>query len=470
MAKQHGAVVPTVERWSGLEARALREAKRMSLRDFANHIGVSERMVSKWEAAGAGLYPRPANQAALDTSLNRSSAEVHIRFEALRTRLVPGQAEISGTGPKAGDCDPAAHGLVYHPGITDTLTVVEGLGRADMERRTLLRNALFAVGAAIAPSRDWLLATIDEATAPRGRVSPGQVEAIRQVFGVFQQLDVTRGGGHARQQLTSYFTSTVAPLLRTADATTEEGRALYEAGAEQLYLIGWMAFDDGEHALAQRYLIQALRLAQEAKAPELGAHVLAGLSDQATLTGHPDHGLQLAKAGRAGLVRGHSHACLADLWALQARAEAALGDRRAAGRSVLASQQAAERVNPAEEPEWARFIPGAYLHGEYAHAFRDLGQAEESIHFARLSADEAAQQQRARRGSLAHATLARAALEQHDLEAATAAATRSMELAATVRSSRSLEAAADLRARLGAHRESPYVASFFNIADALLPA
>ncbi|KAA2248429.1 hypothetical protein F0L68_39835 [Solihabitans fulvus] len=55
-----------------------------------------------------------------------------------------------------------------------------------------------------------------------------------------------------------------------------------------------MAFDNGEHSLAQRYLIQSLRLAQAAGSPELGAHVLAGLADQATLTGNPDQGVQLA--------------------------------------------------------------------------------------------------------------------------------------------------------------------------------
>lgn len=31
----------TVQRWSGKEIRALREAKRMSIRGFAAHLGVS---------------------------------------------------------------------------------------------------------------------------------------------------------------------------------------------------------------------------------------------------------------------------------------------------------------------------------------------------------------------------------------------------------------------------------------------
>jgi hypothetical protein len=230
-----------------------------------------------------------------------------------------------------------------------------------------------------------------------------------------------------------------------------------------------MAYDDGQHALAQRYLVQALRLAQEARSTELGAHVLAGLSDQATLTGHPDQGLQLARAGRAGLGHTDSAACLADLWALQARAEAALGQGASAARSVIESEHHAANIDLTNEPEWARFIDPAYLNGEYAHAFRDLDQVDESATFAQRSADEAAKQHRARRGSLAHATLSRAALGGHDLEAAASAATTTAQLAATVRSSRSTEAVHDLRHRLRPHDTSPAVADFFAVTDTLFP-
>jgi transcriptional regulator with XRE-family HTH domain len=360
-------------------------------------------------------------------------------------------------------------GLNYTSSIPDTLDAVDKLGRADIKRRVFLKTVLFAVAASIGPSRDWLLATLEVAFFPNRKVTTDHVEAIRRTFGVFQELDVMRGGGHARKELASYLTSTVTPLLRSNDASTDSGRALYEAGAEQLYLVGWMAFDDGEHALAQRYLIQALRLSQEARSAELGAHVLAGLSDQATLTGHPDHGLQLARAGRAGLRHGHSPACCADLWALQARAEAALGDGKAAARSVLESQRAADAIHLPDEPEWARFIDAAYLNGEYGHAFRDLNRPEEAAVFAARSAAEAARQSRARRGSLAHATLARAALADHDLQAAAAEAASTVRLATTVRSSRSIDAVADLRQRLAPHQGSTPVADFFDLANTLLP-
>lgn len=72
-----------VLRWSGVEVRALREARRMSIRTFAGHLGVSDRMVSKWEAGGAQTQPRPVNQEALDTSLDRATEQAQERFVAL---------------------------------------------------------------------------------------------------------------------------------------------------------------------------------------------------------------------------------------------------------------------------------------------------------------------------------------------------------------------------------------------------
>src|SRR5437870_6052396 len=90
-------------------------------------------------------------------------------------------------------------GLEYTPSIPDTLEAVDKLGHADIKRRTFLKTALFAVAASIGPSRHWLLATLEQATFPNRKVTTDHVEAIRRTFGIFQELDVMRGGGHARK-------------------------------------------------------------------------------------------------------------------------------------------------------------------------------------------------------------------------------------------------------------------------------
>jgi transcriptional regulator with XRE-family HTH domain len=74
-----------VVRWTGRETKALRLAMRMTVRKFAAHIGVSDRMVSKWERGGTDVVPRQGTQAALDTTLAMAGAEAQERFASLIT-------------------------------------------------------------------------------------------------------------------------------------------------------------------------------------------------------------------------------------------------------------------------------------------------------------------------------------------------------------------------------------------------
>ncbi|WP_019608868.1 DNA-binding transcriptional regulator [Nocardiopsis sp. CNS-639] len=71
----------TVSRWTGREAGLLRTALRMTLCEFAHYLGISDRTISKWEAGGAGVVPRPHSQALLDTALARASPEARRIFE-----------------------------------------------------------------------------------------------------------------------------------------------------------------------------------------------------------------------------------------------------------------------------------------------------------------------------------------------------------------------------------------------------
>jgi transcriptional regulator with XRE-family HTH domain len=92
-----------VARWTGREARALREARRMSVRDFAAHLGVNDAAVSNWERRGAQAKLRYDTQQRLDTVLTQAGPEVADRFELiLRSEIADGatdrdapQAEMS---------------------------------------------------------------------------------------------------------------------------------------------------------------------------------------------------------------------------------------------------------------------------------------------------------------------------------------------------------------------------------------
>ena len=79
-----GAVVA---RWSGLEARALREAERMGIREFAAKLGVNVGAVSSWEKRGALAQLRYETQQLLDTELTKLGEDVVRRFHLILKEL-----------------------------------------------------------------------------------------------------------------------------------------------------------------------------------------------------------------------------------------------------------------------------------------------------------------------------------------------------------------------------------------------
>lgn len=96
----------TVHHWTGLEAKALRLALRLSVRAFAGHLGVGIRTISKWEKLLAATEPRQDTQAILDTALARADAAAHLRFETFlseagRTTSAAGVRRVTASGPLA---------------------------------------------------------------------------------------------------------------------------------------------------------------------------------------------------------------------------------------------------------------------------------------------------------------------------------------------------------------------------------
>jgi hypothetical protein len=75
--------VSLVGGWTGLEATLLRLARRMTVRQFSAHLGITARMITRWGTGGRSIRPRPEYQAVLDESLRRCTEAERQRFEQL---------------------------------------------------------------------------------------------------------------------------------------------------------------------------------------------------------------------------------------------------------------------------------------------------------------------------------------------------------------------------------------------------
>ncbi|MGH3870337.1 MAG: helix-turn-helix domain-containing protein [Pseudonocardiaceae bacterium] len=143
----------TVDRWTGREAKLLRQALRLSTRDFAAHLGVGVRTVNKWESRQADITPLPYMQEVLDTALARACDEAKARFTAVARADVPEHetAQLSGQPVRGVMLPVVVNGrLMFMPIDAGALAIESLVGHPDRESLERLASA------ARQPSREQL--------------------------------------------------------------------------------------------------------------------------------------------------------------------------------------------------------------------------------------------------------------------------------------------------------------------------
>ncbi|CAM5258568.1 regulator [Streptomyces narbonensis] len=288
---------------------------------------------------------------------------------------------------------------------------------------------------------------------PGQRVSSGDVAALRSVGELFRTLDHAYGGGHARQALVRYLEHEAEPMLRGTYGESV-GRRLFAAAADLTRLAGWTSYDIAAHGLAQRYFVQALRLAQAAGDRAYGSYVLLTMSCQAVYLGHGREAVQLARVAQQGVGPAAPPVVQAMLHAIEARGHAVLGEARVCGASLVRAERALEAARPGDEvPYWARMFDEAQLADELGHCHRDLQQYRPAAQHA-----ERALQLRApgfaRSRLFCRVVLATSRLALGELDQACALGAEAAQQASEMRSARAVEYVRDFERRLEPYRDA----------------
>ncbi|MFE9402065.1 transcriptional regulator [Streptomyces sp. NPDC006530] len=354
-------------------------------------------------------------------------------------------------------------GLQFSPTVLGAIEQVCELWRSDVGRRDFLSGSTVAASALVEPSRDWLITGSDAQVARSAgqRVGAADVEAVKAMTDALVGLDHQFGAGHVRPVVVHYLNSVVSGLL-AGSYRESVGRQLFAAVARLTELAGYMAVDTGQPGLAQRYYIQALRLAQAAGDRGYGGYVLAAsMSHLAAQLGNPREIAQLARAAQEGARGRVTPRAEAMFYAAEARGHALLGDARTcqivAGRALTALEAADPESG--DDPNWIAHFDHAYLADELAHCHRDLGQSEAA---ARRAEESLAghPESRARRRAIGLILLATAQVQQREVEQACATGTRAVELLATLRTNRGADYLEDLQQRLEPYGDEPAVREF----------
>ncbi|MFF1447021.1 regulator [Streptomyces sp. NPDC058274] len=390
-------------------------------------------------------------------------------------------------------CAPVYAGLEFAASPEEAVDIVSGLWRKDSGSHAELRKIAFTPAGLVVPSRDWLIGRADDRVSrgepaparvpaqgrpavprqrsqsergPGQKVTGGDLAALRSVGDLFRSLDHAYGGGHARQALVRYLEHEAEPMLRGTYGE-QTGRRLFAAAADLTRLAGWTSYDIAAHGLAQRYYVQALRLAQAAGDRAYGSYVLVTMSRQAIYLGHGREAVQLARVAQQGVGSSAPPVMQAMLHSVEARAHGVLGEVRACTASLVRAERALEAARPADDvPHWARFFDEAQLADDFGHCHRDLQQYRVAAQHAERSLQLRAPGY-ARSRLFCRVVLATARLGLGELDQACQLAAEAAGQAAEMRSVRAVEYVRDFERRLEPYRDAAPVRGYRDRVAAL---
>ncbi|WP_328969710.1 sporulation protein [Streptomyces sp. NBC_00239] len=434
-------------------AGAVRSATDLYRLDLAGRRGGGGIWQSLAGSFSVAAYATPASRwliSPADSSVAREAAPLRPPGPGNGVGTRPGTG--TGTGPHA----PAA-GAIGASGFP---------GASGGGAQPAARPAHSALSPYPAPSAQPTEPLPLDATAQR--VGHSDVAKLREAAEDARRWDSKYGGGDWRSSMVPECLRVDAAPLLLGSYSDEVGRALFGATAELTRLAGWMAFDTGQQEAAQRYYIQALRLARAAADVPLGGYVLASMSLQATYRDFPDEGVDLAQAA-AERNRGLATARTMSFFRLvEARAHAKAGDSQAAGAALRAAESWLERSRDGDcDPTWLGFYSYDRFAADAAECYRDLKLPRQVRRFTEQALSRPTEEY-VRSHGLRLVVSAVAELESGNLDAACAQGTRAVEVAGRISSARTTEYVRDLLHRLEPYGDEPRVAELRERARPLL--
>ncbi len=290
---------------------------------------------------------------------------------------------------------PALEGL-YLPWTTDGSLLAQWQIGRDMDRRSLLASG----AALVAVARGWLdRADPDDAGRGSGpRISEEMAASAEATIAHLRRLDDRHGSAQvislARQQL-----GIITGLAASCSYSDAVGRRLHGAAAELLAVCGWLSYDSGLGAEAQRYWTAGLHAAKAAGDRATGVDIVTLLAAQAWSPGSsrgdctgvpqsPADSLALARIARAAYQDPPPK--MASIIDFQVARALASTDTTGARRELARGLDRRWQDDVAGEPDWSHWVDEAAVHRmaggcylalrDWSAARRHLEDAERTAH------------------------------------------------------------------------------------------
>lgn len=254
-----------------------------------------------------------------------------------------------------------------------TVRVMEGFSAHDIvSRRDTLAGMTIITGAALLrPVRQWA-ASLTLLTSEQQGGDTDEVNELEQAVMLFRRWDASGAGGLRRKAVVGQLNA-VTESLRDHHTPTVT-RRIFQVTAELAQIAGFMAYDQGLQAAAQRYYLLALHACRESNSSALGAKIIGDMTQLSTALGNYEDSLTLVRTALYSLPQQASSLVRSELLGLEARVYAQLGSSetgnaaRSAETCVVLYEEA-----PAEPlPDWLHYMNLAEVDCLAANAYIEL--------------------------------------------------------------------------------------------------
>ncbi len=207
------------------------------------------------------------------------------------------------------------------------------------------------------------------------RVTAADIELLDAHTDLYGRTDARHGGGQFRSVFAAFLAAHAVPLLGGC-FNTFRGRLLYGSIADAVLALASMAYDDQLPGLAQRYDLQAQRLAQA-----IGdrGRLARGYIHQARLAAVRGDGREVLTHARSAVVAATGAPALVRAYVAvtEARAWAYNGDGAQCRTAVERARAAFDKAGIGSDPRWLGWLDRPELEGQAAWALAMAGLADE---------------------------------------------------------------------------------------------
>lgn len=330
------------------------------------------------------------------------------------------------------------------------------------------RGFLIATGTTLGTiATEWsdALGGMLEGSATGRRLTLDTVVWLEQRLDALRRLEDGMGGSELCRVACTEF-ELVNHLADGASYDEATGRRLFSAVAEAGRIAGWIHYDHGLHATAQKYFITALRASATAGDAQVGASILSCMANQTYNIGNPQDAINLLETAQTQAQTRATPRVQAMLHLRTARAYSKTPYGRYACARELEKARAALAQGPHDDdPPWAYWVSAGELEMMAGISALDLGDPRRALGFFEAARSaEIPVNAIAKDNAICLARTAEAHLALGEIDEACGIARQAFLQGKDVNSGRQSGVVADFRKRLQAdHRGSKAAKEFLDL-------